>query len=151
MNMKMNDILERYWQGESTLDEERFLRTYFRGDEIDPDHEPYRDLFLFFDREASIRYKAPEKKSVPEKIAGHRVWWRIAASVVVIVAAGVLLYQNMGQLNSPEDAWVKYEIQDPQQARDAAENALVFLSAKLNKGEVNVRQNLKTLDKLPFR
>lgn len=51
--MKHNDnietLLSHYFDGTSTLDEERALRSYFSGNKIDPAHAIYRDMFRSLD------------------------------------------------------------------------------------------------------
>ena len=48
-------LLEKYWQAETTIAEEKMLADYFRGHE-DPGPElaPYRDLFAYFGQEAQV-------------------------------------------------------------------------------------------------
>jgi hypothetical protein len=145
---KMDELLKKYWEGESSLEEEKFIRTYFMGDDIHPEHEQYRDLFVFFQEEASLTY--PGKNEVKKRKKIHaRPLLRVAAALIVLVAFAALIYSNIK--TEPKDSWASYELQDTEQAREQAVAALAFVSAKLNKGEANVKNNLKTLNKLPIR
>ena len=47
-------LLEKYWQTETTVAEEQALADYFRGDGVDAELEPYRDLFAYFNEEAAV-------------------------------------------------------------------------------------------------
>ena len=79
-------LLERFMNGETTLDEERLLADYFRkADDLEEDWQDYREMFAYFDR------GMVEKKT--EK-TGWRLW--IAAAVLmVLLAGGSLVLWNM--------------------------------------------------------
>jgi len=47
-------LLEKYWLAETTVGEERTLAAYFRGPDVDPGLEPFRDLFAYFAEEAGL-------------------------------------------------------------------------------------------------
>ncbi len=49
-NHQIDELLERFMQGETSLDEEQLLADYFRSaDNIPPRWEPYRTMFRYFD------------------------------------------------------------------------------------------------------
>lgn len=48
MKMNINQILEKYWNAEASLQEEAELRAYFSSDDVAPEHKQYKDLFTFF-------------------------------------------------------------------------------------------------------
>ena len=49
-NHQIDELLERFMQGETSLDEEQLLADYFRSaDNIPPQWEPYRTMFRYFD------------------------------------------------------------------------------------------------------
>ena len=43
----IRQLLERYWKGETTLEEEQILRTFFIQKDIPEDMEVYRPLFAY--------------------------------------------------------------------------------------------------------
>ena len=47
-------LLEKYWQAETTVEEERQLADYFRQSSIPPEWEPLRNVFAFFEAEAQV-------------------------------------------------------------------------------------------------
>jgi hypothetical protein len=53
---KMNVIvlLDKYWQAETSLEEEKALADYFRSPSVHPGLEPYRELFAYFDEESRV-------------------------------------------------------------------------------------------------
>jgi len=60
----ISTLLERYFNGETTLHEEETLRNYFSGAKIDPDFKQYTPLFNYFSQEK-------KKMNFPTKIVKH--------------------------------------------------------------------------------
>lgn len=105
---KIRQLLDKYYNGQTTLEEEEQLRRYFNGRDIAPDLEPETDLF----RQYSVRgtEKAPGgnqwqnqlEGAVPAKISWiHspilRYTVRVAAVVFFMLTgfiAGILYSQN---------------------------------------------------------
>ena len=150
-------LLERYWQAETTVEEERTLAAYFRGhNDVPPEWEPYREIFSFFAEEAEVR----PGRDLEEKILEHirplpamrsahirprlRVAWWAAAAVIILVAGLVPLLQPAPEpaalpiaqyaARSQKDVPVKDTYDDPQQALAAVQRALFKASSKMNKG-----------------
>lgn len=43
----INQLLERYWNGETSLEEEKILRTFFSQDDVPADLLKYKELFVY--------------------------------------------------------------------------------------------------------
>lgn len=43
----INQLLDRYWNGETSLEEEEILRTFFSQDELPAELKPYKSLFSY--------------------------------------------------------------------------------------------------------
>jgi hypothetical protein len=52
---KIRALLEKYWQAETSVEEERVLAEYFRQSEIPADLEPVRGVFAWRAEEAELR------------------------------------------------------------------------------------------------
>lgn len=61
-------LLEKYWQAETTVDEERALAAYFRGDGVDAELEAYADLFSYFQEEAQVSAGADFGNRILERL-----------------------------------------------------------------------------------
>jgi len=48
---KVNELLERYFNAETTLEEEEYLRLYFTKQEVDSELKKYAPLFNYFSQE----------------------------------------------------------------------------------------------------
>ncbi|WP_235293163.1 hypothetical protein [Portibacter lacus] len=56
----MNELLNRYFEGESSLEDEKALKAYFAGEHVAEEHKIYSDLFRFFNAEAEIEFTAED-------------------------------------------------------------------------------------------
>ena len=137
----ISKLLERYFEGETTVEEERMLRRYFTEEPVAEEHRPFAELFRFFAAGRQEGYegkitartdlRAPEKK--PAKT--HRIrplFWR-AAAVVAIAASAWWLYPEQPAHTSAID-WSKYEPASAEEAFQITSRALRTASAKLNYG-----------------
>ena len=48
-NEHIKQLINRYMQGQTTLDEERELAQWFRSHNVDDDWKPYQQMFAWFD------------------------------------------------------------------------------------------------------
>lgn len=63
--MKIEELLEKYFDGQTTCEEERALRRFFASDQV-PEHlEVYRPLFACIDREAEAFRAAQKEEAAP--------------------------------------------------------------------------------------
>lgn len=149
-----NRLLEKYWEGETSLEEERLLKEYYSSDKSELSTNA---IFSFFEKEKKIRfenefanYKSKNYRSdKPDKKVIKLSFIRklaVAASIVIIVGIGFLLNNNFFTKSNSQLA--KYEIKDQKEARDLAEKAIAMLAVKYNEGEATVMKNIKNLDKI---
>lgn len=76
----IDKLLEKYFEGNTSLEEESMLRNYFRQSDIDESHRVYAPLFNFFSsgrKEAAIEKK---KRKIP-----LYVWLSVAASILLLI------------------------------------------------------------------
>ena len=65
--MKTEKLLEKYFDGQTTCEEERALRRFFASDQV-PEHlEVYRPLFACIDREAETFQQTQKEETTPPK------------------------------------------------------------------------------------
>lgn len=85
---KLNELLEKYFRGETTLEDEKMLKQYFSEGRVSPEHEIYRPLFLAFDQE--VQETVPVAKIVFSH--GKRIKMRWLQSIAITgIAALVVL------------------------------------------------------------
>lgn len=66
--MKINELLNKYFDGETSCKEERELRRFFAEEEVPEELQVYRPLFACLDQEAQkfrLEQSETEKKTAP--------------------------------------------------------------------------------------
>lgn len=116
--MKQQDIhnlIERFLDAETTLQEEQTLIEYFRGADIPEDLEQYREMFLDYGEVASLQPSQEEdavellpvqnvqdggmqKSKQPPRIKWR---WAAAASIAILFAFGIGFFYNNNEEEKP--------------------------------------------------
>ena len=145
MKNNMQDLLDKYFAGETTLADEQILRQYFDSEKVEKEHLQYQSLFQFFAKEKKEQLNENFDKKVVDKVGKQgkvlkmnvlrgRVL-KIAAVFLVLLTAWVV---TKNTLRTPEqvmeDRWAAHEIKDPEKAFEATKAALLFASIKMNQG-----------------
>lgn len=93
---QVNDIqalLDKYWEGETSLEEERLLKQYFNGNPIDPRFQPFAPMFQAIREEQAVQLVRREAKPVRPMMYDLRVW-AAAASVALVLFAGWWMFSK---------------------------------------------------------
>lgn len=107
MNEKeLNTLLERYYRGETTLDEEQQLRNALGDDSVEALlmkglHEVDNDIEVPADLESSLsdlidQWEANEQQEakIAPSMWRRSTWWAAAASVAIIATVGIWFMRN---------------------------------------------------------
>jgi hypothetical protein len=132
-------LLEKYWQAETTVEEERILAEYFRSPDVPPEWESHRELFSFFSQEAQVRPGKDLEEKIMQHIRPrlHLPWWAAAAVIILLLGLLPLLQPETIRDIPPvgQKAFAMADTyDDPQQALAAVQKALFTVSKKMNKG-----------------
>lgn len=139
----LKQLLDRYFAGDTTLEEEKQLRAHLRTAELSPEWAPYQTYFRLLDEAAEQR--APLRlRQLPPR-APQRSWWRYlaAAAVLLLVAAAWWRWALPGGTSSlPAPAaqpvaaidWSKYELETPEEAFRITREALREVASELDRG-----------------
>ena len=119
---KVEHLLESYFEGTTSLQEEQVLRDYFTGNSVAPHLEEYVALFSAFAKAETQTYDVPI--TVPKKQFRIPSWLQIAA--VAAVAFGIFW-----QVNSTPKIGGTYA-DNPDKAREITKNAFGLMSQMLN-------------------
>lgn len=133
---KIEDILEKYFQGETSIAEEKELKEYFSSPNVAQHLEHYKPMFGYFSQ-------VKEQKStqeIPLKTNKRNVaWLSIAASVVVLLGIGTYFYVSEKNA-APTVAQTELGTYDnPEEALAATQKALALLSNNVNVGIESVQ------------
>jgi hypothetical protein len=137
---EVKQLLQRYFDGESTLTEERMLETYFRSGKVAKDLREYTGFFSGLAElsesinEDNIEQEILEfiqEKEVKEKQGRHWLWQTVTgiAASVILVVGGMLLYQQQEQSQQFKDTF-----DNPEIAYAYFEQTMGYMSSKYNKG-----------------
>ena len=99
---KIKDLLDLYFKGNTTLDQEMSLRTYFNSEGVDDCLKPYTVLFNTFDKAAQDVFEG--SLLIPEKTRFHQKWWlKLAAVMISIIGvAGFMFSANSKAIQERE-------------------------------------------------
>lgn len=139
----IRDLLDKYFQGNTSLEEETQLAAFFRQNTQMPDDiKAYAAWFGYLREQRAVKSSAPAPRMVTP--APARPFWiaiktisRIAA-VLLIGFGGFRLFSPRSQeINTEKTAaidWSKYEAETPEEAFRLTSKALKRTSAELNRG-----------------
>jgi len=99
---KINDLLDLYFKGNTTLDQEMSLRTYFNSEGVDDRLKPYTVLFNTFEKAAQDVFEG--SLLIPEKTRFNQKWWlKLAAVMISIIGvAGFMFSANSKAIQERE-------------------------------------------------
>ncbi len=131
---QIEKLLNKYWEGQTSIEEERELRQYF---ELHSSHaDATTAYFLMLSGEGEI--EAPFTPELPQQAKTRPMWVKalsIAASVLLIVFAGVAISKYSGVTTQSRGANT-YVVDDPDEAYEQARQALLLVSQKMNQSQV---------------
>ncbi|WP_338647865.1 hypothetical protein V5J73_04315 [Flavobacterium sp. KS-LB2] len=135
--VKIEDLIEKYFQGETSIAEENELRTYFSSSNVAQHLEQYKPLFGFyaFAKEQQFTSQVPQLPKAGN-IKRNATWLSLAASVVVLLGIGTYAYYSADVVNKSQDLGT-YD--DPEEAFRATQKALSLLSDNVNVGIESVK------------
>ena len=159
--MDIEQLLEKFYDGVSTQEEERLLTEYFLSEEpIDERWNQDRQLFLLL-HDMQIRIPAGVSErleesiremetgssasviSLPRKHAWY--YWISSAAAVVLLCIGLFIYLE------PSPPKMADTFTDPAEAALVAQQTLAFMSVQLNKGLAKVsevEQEFERIDRI---
>ena len=122
-------LIEKYFEGETSIAEEKELKAYFSSSDVAQHLEQYKPVFGYFSQAKQEQFTAsiPLKSGKKQK---RLAWLSVAASVVVMLCIGFFAYQNTSDPNQ-ENLGV---IDDPEIAFRETQKALALISKHVNTG-----------------
>ncbi|MBK6362793.1 MAG: hypothetical protein IPF52_04535 [Saprospiraceae bacterium] len=154
MDARINDLLEKYWEGETTVEEENILKSYFQNGQVMPEHEAFTPLFVYFNEQKKLLYSLPPVEDIIQKsnistpvitLTSYKKWMYAIASVFCLVIASWFLFKPSNESLS-STAYVN-EIEDPEEAYRVTMEALAMVSGKLQKGTEGITIGMENVNK----
>ena len=122
----IKNLLEKYFEGQTSLQEEKELKNYFSSEDIAPELMQYRSLFGYFSKEKTTESKT---KIVLEKKSKNIRWLGMAASIVILLGIGYTF------LNQPKQSDDLGTFDNPEIALIETQKALNLIAENLKKGK----------------
>ncbi len=159
-NSSIPFLLEKYFQGETSLEEEAILGAYFNGDDVAEALKAYQPLFIYLKeakktplsvtKTSSIRQSIVTKNAKTIRMVHLRNWvLRIAAVLVLMISSFVFYHhfnpspQLLAQQTYQQDTY-----ENPKEALDAVQLALALVAKKMDKGSRTTMQQVAKLGKI---
>lgn len=145
---KAHELVERYFAGQSSLEDERALRAYFATGEVTEELRPYAPLFAYWERERGIT--APMRKKGIRRLP--RLLLALAAALLLFLIARGIHQQQQPSLNAfpvaerqPVD-WSRYEITDKAEAVRVLKVSLNITGKQAERAPNIALRQLRTLE-----
>jgi len=153
-------LIEKYWEGATSVEEEQALKAYFNSDKVSEEHLQYAPLFQYFgkSKEKTLNTSTEEllkpknRKGKGLKIQSKLISLRRIAAVGLLLLAMNFIYTQY--LNQPTEEerlasyWAEKEIKDPQLAYKKTKAALLMVSKKLNGGTASALNQVRKVQQI---
>lgn len=142
---EIEEILNRYLAGESTLEEEAWLKEYFNRENLPAEHREMQELFRYlkdagmesapgFDVTANLNSLIEKEWQKETRSRFIRVLaWAGSVAALVVLTVGIFQY-----LNKPQSS-IKDTYKDPKLAYLETKRALMLISRTMNHHTSNLR------------
>jgi hypothetical protein len=132
MELKLvEQLLEKYFQGDTTIAEEKQLKAYFSSNDVAPHLAKYQSLFGYFETQKGTQFE--QKLPLQPRKQNTVKWIGIAASFVVLFGLATFYFypsepkkEDLGTYDNPEEAFA------------ATQKALLMVSEQVNIGMESV-------------
>jgi hypothetical protein len=160
----IEQLLEKYWQCQTTLEEESLLRDFFTNSEVIPAHLlPYKSLFVYQaeqkeqtlgdDFDARVLAQIDEKPAVKVKakrltmMSRFRPLFRAAAVIAVFLMLGNVAQRTFLQNDALDYNYNTYKdtYDDPNMAYKKVSSALNILSQEINQSQSQKSDSIKAI------
>ena len=140
-SQKINILLQKYFDAETTIDEENELINYFNSEDVDESLNRYIPMFSGMKElrtEANQNLGEDLMNYILESEHREKLKYRWMWQLVTGVAASVILVMLAVNYYSNGNAW-KDTFKDPDQAYAEASKTLEFVAGKYSKGLAQLR------------
>jgi hypothetical protein len=125
---RIENLLEKYFEAETSIAEEQELKDYFTSSEVAPTLEQYKPIFGYAVQAKKEQFIA----TIPLNTIKRKrvVWLSVAASVAVLLGLGLFTFNHFNQPKSED--YGTYD--DPEVAFRETQKVLAIISEHVNKG-----------------
>ena len=130
MESRIKGLLEKYWQGETSVEEERLIKEHFNS------NSGQSMEGLLFEKIKSDKSLIPQKPFEHPGRKIRRVWLSVAAAVIILLISLPFVFNNQTQQD-------QFEVDNPAEALEITRASLQMVSNGLNKGKTYSNELVK--------
>ncbi len=139
---RLDQLLEKYWACETSLEEEQQLQQFFENENLPEKYSEMATLFAYFSAQRKLESKDALEAQVQSKFKQQpkgvvrSLFYnisRIAAGFIVIAAATFLIREEYLKSDKPDPVLDSFS--DPMLAFEETKKALMLISANFDKGK----------------
>jgi len=153
---KIEELIERFFDGQTSNEEERELYDFFSSENV-PEHLlPYRQVFAYFEtgiKEEESNHQTTGRKNVQsfrkKKIT---IWASIAASILILISFGIYHFTREKEFNPYEGSYIirnGVKITDPKIVNPEIEKTIEEMLQQ-EKEKYRLVQQLQETNKEPY-
>lgn len=159
---KIKELLDKYFEGETSLEEEALLEVYFGQSDIAEDLQKYQPLFQYLGEEKGIELSLGFEDRVmaqltneenmevvkPKQITRWNIpWTKMAAAVLLLIGSYTVYWQQqrVEPVAPTIDKFAAYDAMTEKEAYERTKAALMLISNKMNKGADKAKKSLSTI------
>jgi len=148
---QIKQLLEKYWAGNTSLEEERALKAFFSEDAIPEEMKKYQPVFLLKTKQMQLKGNRKLKAGIKKQVSFQ--WYsflKIAASVLLIFTLGIGFYTHYEQ-EKQMDKIFSETYSNPEDALKETQNVIGKISSALNlaKSKQDELQKIDSLEQTP--
>ncbi len=128
---EIKNLLEKYFDGLTSLNEEIALKKYFSNNNIHNDFKKFESVFNFYETESKL---INNKDFIFKIKSKNKIWLQLAASLLLIAGLSTFIYFN--NFKTENEGLGTY--QNPEIAFKETQKALKMLSENVNLGVASV-------------
>ena len=145
-------LLDKFWKGETSLEEEKELMHYFDGENIAGEFSQDAGWFKYL--EAQKEKKAPSDEeilslidNIQPEVPGKRplIMWlgnfsKAAAVIFIVAVAAFLVHDDYQSKKEKMEPVIADTFEDPQKAFEETKKALMLVSQQFGKGKKHAQK-----------
>ncbi|MBL7885241.1 MAG: hypothetical protein JNJ52_00705 [Flavobacterium sp.] len=125
---RIEKLIDHYFEGQTSIAEEKELKAYFSSSTVAPQFEQYRAVFGYFDQAKNEHFT--QSLPLQPRKQFNVFWLSIAASVVLALGIVIMKFAD----DQPQSSGEYGTYDNPEIALAETQKALALVSEKLNVG-----------------
>lgn len=141
---RIEDLLEKYWSCETSVEEEEELRVFFTKQKVPESLSRFKTLFIYQKKEKEAGLNKAFDQKIQEKIGKNTqrrflFFGQIVAGILLLAGIAGLFYITSQRPTS----WSSDTFHTPEEALSQVKQTLTLVSRQINKGQQKAEQSIE--------